>query len=221
MAEHKTEKKPEKKFEKKFEKKPAEAKPGNLGAEIVVALVLLLVGLPLLAAFFSPELRSEFFARIATPLLYVKTIATVITMAGILVAIYAFLRTLEIANEETKALGLTLSWEHERTQKNKHWERVEGYMRSNNPSDWKIAILEADNILDEVVERMGYPGETLGERMRMIEASDFPHLELAWRAHKLRNEIAHKAGLDFVLSRTTAEQTVNIYHRIFKELGYL
>ena len=122
---------------------------------------------------------------------------------------------------ETKKLGVALNWERERVEKNERWERVEEYMRSPSASDWKVAILEADNILDEIVERLGYRGETLGERMKNIEPSDFPFLDDAWKAHKTRNDIAHKGGPDFVLSRTLAERTINTYHRIFKELGYL
>ncbi|MDO8520578.1 MAG: hypothetical protein Q7S52_00500 [bacterium] len=223
MADKKPERKFDKKFEKPFDKKPVAAKPGGggLGAEIIVAIVLAVIILPLLGAFFSPGLRSDFLAMIATPLAYIKVVATIISMTALLIVVYCFLRILEIEGEEKKKLGKMLSWEHERTEKNERWERVEQYLHSENPSDWKIAILEADNILDDVVERMGYRGETLGERMKMIEASDFPHLDLAWKAHKLRNEIAHSAGADFVLSRTTVDQTVNIYHRIFKELGYL
>ena len=148
------------------------------------------------------------------------TVSTVLTMIAVVIAIYSFMRIGEIAAAETKKLGLALNWNSERKQKNARWERVETYMTSLNPSDWKIAILEADNILDQVVERMGYKGATLGERMKNIEASDFPYLDDAWIAHKARNSIAHK-GTDYELSRSDAEQTINIYHRIFKELGYL
>lgn len=148
------------------------------------------------------------------------TVATVITMVAVIVAVYSFMRIGEIADAETKKLGLALNWNSERKQKNARWERVETYMTSLNPSDWKIAILEADNILDQVVERMGYKGATLGERMKNIEASDFPYLDDAWIAHKARNSIAHK-GTDYELSRSDAEQTINIYYRVFKELGYL
>ena len=56
--------------------------------------------------------------------------------------------------------------------------------------------------------------------MKKIEASDFPYLEDAWTAHKTRNSIAHK-GTDYELSRSEAERVINMYHRIFTELGYL
>ncbi len=148
------------------------------------------------------------------------TISTIISMLALLVAVYSYMKLSEVTAAETKKLGLALSWNSERKQKNERWERVETYMTSLNSSDWKIAILEADNILDQVVERMGYEGSTLGERMKNIEASDFPYLEEAWTAHKTRNAIAHK-GTDYGITRSEAEQTINIYHRVFKELGYL
>lgn len=149
-----------------------------------------------------------------------NTVASVVAMLAIAIAVYSFIRISELAAAETKKLGLALNWNSERKQKNERWVRVETYMTSLNQSDWKIAILEADNILDQIVERMGYDGATLGERMKQIEASDFPYLEEAWVAHKTRNSIAHK-GTDYELSRSDAERTINIYHRVFKELGYL
>lgn len=151
---------------------------------------------------------------------FLKMLATIISMLALIIVIYSFMRISELSAAETKKLGLALNWSSERKQKNERWERVEQYMASLNVSDWKIAILEADNILDDVIERMGYKGANLGERMKTIEASDFPYLEEAWQAHKMRNTIAHK-GTDYELTRSEAEQTINIYHRVFKELGYL
>jgi hypothetical protein len=56
--------------------------------------------------------------------------------------------------------------------------------------------------------------------MKHIEASDFPMLDEAWEVHKIRNQIAHK-GTDYPLTRTEAENVIDVYHRLFKELGYL
>lgn len=149
-----------------------------------------------------------------------KTIATLVSMAAVVVAVYSYLRLTEIMKAETKKIGHMPDWSSAKQMKNERWERVEGFMRSGNQSDWKVAIMEADNILDDIVEKMGYPGETLGERMKEIEASDFPYLDDAWEAHKVRNNIAHK-GTDFVLSKATADDVVSKYYRIFKALGYL
>jgi hypothetical protein len=201
--------------------KPAPSPFSVNGPEAIVlgVLILVLLGAVGFATdFFGGDSAVGRFLREAHRI--VTLIASVISMFAIGIAVYSYIRLSEIIAEETRKLGLALTWHTERAQKNARWERVETYMTSLNPSDWKIAILEADNILDQVVERMGYPGKTLGERMKHIEASDFPYLDDAWNAHKTRNAIAHK-GTDYELSRSQAEQTINVYHRVFKELGYL
>ncbi len=200
--------------------KPGAAPQKGVLIEVIVAFVVLAVILPILWAMFSssggwgiPTFLSDAYA-------FLKTVATIVCMIALVIIVYAFMRISEISKEEAKKLGLELSWDSERKQKNVRWERVEQYMTSLNPSDWKIAILEADNILDDIVERIGYKGATLGERLKNIEASDFPYLEEAWQAHKLRNALAHK-GTDYELSKSEAEQAINIYHRVFTALGYL
>jgi hypothetical protein len=201
--------------------KPAPSPFSVNGPEAIVLGILLLIilgGLGFATDFFGGD--SVIGSALREVHRIVTMVASVISMIAIAIAVYSYMRLNEIISEETKKLGLALSWHTERAQKNARWDRVETYMTSLNPSDWKIAILEADNILDQVVERMGYAGTTLGERMKHIEASDFPYLDDAWNAHKTRNAIAHK-GTDYELSRSQAEQTINIYHRVFKELGYL
>ena len=220
-----SEKPPAKPAAKPAGKPPASSSGASIysvnGSEILVLIVLFLILTALVGAVYGfgeeGSVVSNFFQKLHG---VVVTTATVVSMVAILIAVYAYMRLGEIISAETKKLGLALTWNSERKQKNERWERVETYMTSLNPSDWKIAILEADNILDQVVERMGYKGTTLGERMKHIEASDFPYLEETWTAHKTRNAIAHK-GTDYELTRSDAEQTINIYHRVFKELGYL
>ncbi len=202
-------------------KKPAPPPAGPSTLELVAILVVLFVFLPVVLELVGAAGRSTEVTGILSSVLNIlKLISTLVVMAALAVAVYAYMRIGELSAEENKKLGLLLNWTTEKAQKNVRWGKVEEYMASTNSSDWKIGILEADNILDEIVERMGYEGSTLGERMKMIEASDFPYLDEAWQAHKVRNAIAHK-GTDYPLSRSEAEQTINIYYRVFKELGYL
>lgn len=191
----------------------------TIGELLLIILVILTISgvFNFLSGLFTGINVVPFFSSFFSSL---KVVATFISMLALVVIIYSFMRISELSALESKKLGLALNWSSERKQKNERWERVEQYMASLNVSDWKIAILEADNILDDVIERMGYKGANLGERMKNIEASDFPYLEEAWQAHKMRNTIAHK-GTDYELTRSEAEQTINIYHRVFRELGYL
>ncbi|OGZ62140.1 MAG: hypothetical protein A3H51_00180 [Candidatus Spechtbacteria bacterium RIFCSPLOWO2_02_FULL_38_8] len=99
------------------------------------------------------------------------------------------------------------------------WAEVEQKLNSNYASDWKLAIIGADSILDRLIQSLGYNGETMGERMKNIRPGQFPYLEEAWRAHKVRNFLAHDATYE--LSRQAAIRTIEIYKNIFTEFGML
>lgn len=102
---------------------------------------------------------------------------------------------------------------------NKRWEKVVEYLESDNQSDWKQAIIEADNLLDEMVAAMPYPGENLGERLKSVEPSDFLTLEDAWEAHKVRNQIAHQS--DFTFTRREVRRVIELYERVFREFNFI
>jgi len=99
-------------------------------------------------------------------------------------------------------------------------QEVDEHVSSDNPNDWKLAIIEADIILDEALKELGYTGPSLGERLRNLTTNQVPSLEDAWQAHKVRNQIAH-SGMDFVLTKKLAEDTIKQYRRVFNDLGLL
>lgn len=201
---------------------PAAAPSGGAKFEDILVIILAVVMILGIGGFVLKFTSVGTTAMEALERLYriVTTVSSLVSMIALVIFLYSFVRLREIRAEEAEALGLVFSWKTERKMKSERWDRVEEYMRSPNDSDWKIAILEADNILDEAVERMGYPGDTLGERMKVIEPSDFPYLDEAWEAHKIRNQVAHK-GTNYTLTRSEAERAVGIYYRVFKSLGYL
>lgn len=100
--------------------------------------------------------------------------------------------------------------------KSKRWEIVEKHMESDNPAEWKLAVIEADSMLEAMVKKMGYGGTTLGEMLKNIEISDFTTLNDAWQAHKVRNFIAHQ-GSSYLLSKHQAREVIKLYEKVFKE----
>ncbi len=100
--------------------------------------------------------------------------------------------------------------------KNSRLEDMTKHIASENPNDWKLAIIEGDIILDETLKEKGYVGVSLGERLRNISPTQLQSLDDAWQAHKVRNQVAH-GGADFVLTRRLAEETIKQYRRVFAE----
>lgn len=103
---------------------------------------------------------------------------------------------------------------------NKRWERVIKLINSENAPDWKVAILEADILLGEMLDAMGYRGESIGEQLKQIEKADFTSLDSAWEAHKIRNSIAHE-GEDFLITHREASRVVRLYEEVFLEFRYI
>lgn len=96
------------------------------------------------------------------------------------------------------------------------WERIMMLAGSSQESDWRRAVLEADIMLGEVLTERGYLGESVGEQLRGANPLQFRTLDLAWRAHKTRNDIAHR-GETMTLSERDTRATIDLYRRVFEE----
>lgn len=149
--------------------------------------------------------------------------------------IYNHIRAHQIEHEEAARLGIISHHGHGHGEEedeegeeepglvgvpNEKWNRVVSHINSNNPSDWRLAILEADIMLDQMLNGMGYHGDSVGEKLKQIEKSDFTNLDKAWEAHKIRNSIAH-AGADFLLNEREAKRVVSLYEDVFKEFHFV
>ncbi len=104
--------------------------------------------------------------------------------------------------------------------KNPQWEHVVALAASPIESDWRRAIIEADIMLDQLLSSRGYAGATLGDKLKGSNPLQFTTLDLAWKAHKVRNDIAH-GGEGFLLTDRDAKATIDMYRRVFEEFDYL
>ncbi|MDP3958442.1 MAG: hypothetical protein Q8Q36_03210 [bacterium] len=158
-------------------------------------------------------------AGISPFLFTLKGVLSIFAIFFITVIIYCSIRLYELRKEEERELSRIVATPPEATPKDDRWPVVEERVNSANPSDWKLAVLEADNMLDDMVRRMGFRGENLGERLMAVEPSDFSSIQSAWEAHKVRNRIAHEGS--FVLSQREARRIVNLYEEVFREFHFI
>ncbi len=82
----------------------------------------------------------------------------------------------------------------------------------------KLAIMEADTLLDAGLKSMMMPGETLGERLK-VACYKYPKLRDVWPAHKLRNSLAHEAT--FQISSRQARQAIDEFEKALKILNVM
>lgn len=99
------------------------------------------------------------------------------------------------------------------------WQAVMKNIDSSHPSDWNLAVIQGDAILDGVLKGMGLSGETMGERLKQLDRAKLASLDGLWEAHKIRNRIAHET--DRTLAYEEARRAVLLFGESLRELGYL
>ena len=157
----------------------------------------------------------------------------VLSIFFIFIICYTFIRLLEIRKKEHEHLHHEIEeyahkhaqLEKEKQEKignftNKKWTNVLQYTLSENPGDWKLAIIEADSILEELMDQIGFKGDNLGEKLKSADQDKFKNLSSAWEVHLIRNKIAHE-GSDFELSQREAKRVVALYEQIFQNYGFI
>ncbi|MDP1538726.1 MAG: hypothetical protein Q8M00_01715, partial [bacterium] len=53
----------------------------------------------------------------------------------------------------------------------KDWRKIIARLDTGLESEYKLAVIEADNMVNETLKRMGYGGESLGERLEKLTAA--------------------------------------------------
>jgi len=156
-----------------------------------------------------------------------------LTLFFITVIIYVAVRMFEIRRKEHAHLHHEIhEYAHHQKEiekklqseksisKNERWVKVLNYLFSHSSSDWKLSIMEADGMLFEFMGRLGFTGDTLGERLKSANQETFPQLTKAWEVHSIRNKIAHE-GLAFELTQHEAKRIIALYEEIFHHYGFI
>ena len=162
-----------------------------------------------------------------------KTILFFLAMFFLVIICYVIVRMLEIRAKEHKHLHHEIQeYAHNKAEyekhlreevggsKNERWSKTLSYLFSQHASDWKLAIIEADSMLESLMEQLGFSGENLGDRLKMANQENFSNLTIAWEVHTIRNRIAHE-GLAFELSQHEAKRVIALYEQIFHEYGFI
>ncbi len=93
---------------------------------------------------------------------------------------------------------------------------IENRLNKDNSASYVLAIINGDKLLDRALNEMGVPGKTMGDRLKRV-GGKFTDENAVWRAHKLRNVIAHES--DYDVSYRQAANALAIYKQALKDLG--
>lgn len=156
-----------------------------------------------------------------------------LTLFFITLILYCAVRMFEIRKKEHTHLQHEIAEyahkEREKEKKAQHGEEISSnprwittlnYLFSENNGDWKLAVIEADSMLDGLMTQLGFKGETLGEKLKDANQGNFRSLTTAWEVHTVRNRITHE-GVAYELSQHEAKRVIALYERIFREFGFI
>jgi hypothetical protein len=100
------------------------------------------------------------------------------------------------------------------------WNRVMEQIESDDEQQWRLAILESDIMLNELLDVQGLKGETMADKLKQANRTNFRTIDLAWEAHLVRNKIAHESQHTPLESRE-ARRTINLYEQVFREFQFV
>lgn len=162
--------------------------------------------------FGDPSFRLFFFAF--------KTVFLMLNAALVIGLIYVFRKSWQfrsfLSSEE-------VSIKHSSSAKNpifiKRWSEIEKKAATGLPEAVKIAIIEADKLVDDVLKKFGIAGEHMADRLENLPTDEMRNLDALWRSHRLRNNIVHAPG--FEVSSAEAKHALKNYKAFLEELGIL
>ena len=101
----------------------------------------------------------------------------------------------------------------------KKWKEIERYFKKGTEPEMKLAIVEADSLLDNILRVMSYGGKDLGSRLEGINTNILENLDDIKKYHKIYSNIVHDPTyrLDF----RTAEDALKAYRDALVNLDAL
>lgn len=101
----------------------------------------------------------------------------------------------------------------------KKWKKIEARLGSGDPSQYKLAVLEADGIIEKIFKSMNLKGNNMTERLDSLAPGQMEEAEDIKNAHKTRNQIVNNPS--FQIGKERTKETLNIYAKFLAENEFM
>ena len=108
---------------------------------------------------------------------------------------------------------------NKRDKTKERWEKIIKRLESENVSEYKVAIIEADAMIDDLLKKMGYSGDNMGDRLAAIPSGQVAELDEIKAAHEIRNRVIHEE--DFKVDKKFAHDVLEKYAHILHHFEVL
>jgi len=145
-----------------------------------------------------------------------------ISIIFLTIIIFSLVRMREIQLHEKREIdheiNEALNKDKEKARnENQKWNYILTLIESPNESDWRMSVMEADNLLEESLKEKGISGSTVSELLEGAKSSGYASIQNAWDAHLIRNKIAHE-GSEYPLSQIEGRRVIKMFQNFFEEL---
>lgn len=154
----------------------------------------------------------EVFNNYLEQFYWFKTFKFILGFYLIIMAITVALILFRLVKNYSYWTTLTVGQEFKKVSRGKFQMRWDGVMKRVNGSDennWKVAVLEAAQMLDEVFKIVKYDGDTLGDKLENITTAQLENLEEVKGANEVKNKIVQDEK--FQITQEEAQKTVKIF----------
>ncbi len=98
------------------------------------------------------------------------------------------------------------------------WKEIQGLAKQGSAAGRKLAIIEADKLLDHALKTVGFPGETMADRLKVAQYQH-PKIKDVWTAHKWRNQLVHEQN--FHLNDRQTHEALRAFEAVLRSLRAL
>ncbi len=101
----------------------------------------------------------------------------------------------------------------------KAWHKIVERSKQPDETEWKMAILEADKLLDDVLRSSGYNQPTVDDRFNALSMELISNYDQVMQAHEVRGKVSKDP--EFSLTHAEAIEILKIYKKALQELGLI
>ena len=149
---------------------------------------------------------------------YLFIIITILLISGIVLILVrvegGFKIRLKEAVEEAMEAGRL-----PKTKTQREWEVISSSVESENPEDYKNAVILAEKLFSRVLKAANFSGSNIEERLRKIPDNQLEYKdEIVW-SYNLKDKI--QSDDTFVVDHEEAKRAVYNFERVFKEMNVI
>ena len=158
----------------------------------------------------SPQLQDMLFP--------VKLVFAVFAMFFLVLVIYFMLNSSWLQYKFLEDVEEFFSWKaYGARVMSRQWSKIKKRIETGTEPDLKLAIIDADDLLAEVLDDRGYEGDDFVEAIKKAGKLISPILDDVIKAHEIRNSIVYNP--DYKISAEQAKKALQTYESAVNSIG--